>query len=220
MFMVPPGSGAISGPLGPARSAAARAVPSPASTMTRSGAVAKAFVEAVADIVLVIGGEDFGVEAERGEDGARRLRRAWARPTRRAVLATTTTRDRVSAGVGIIVALSRGISRPRGLGPWSWPLAGLAQGASRVLGRGWIFGSAVSAAVWRSRGRPPRRRVNEPCQALTASMPAPASAVSDIASMARGEQAAGPLVAGGRAGRLPWSSASSGGSRTGGRVDL
>jgi hypothetical protein len=38
MFMVPPGRGAISGPSGPASSAAARAVPSPATTSTASGA--------------------------------------------------------------------------------------------------------------------------------------------------------------------------------------
>lgn len=37
MFIVPPGRGASKGPLGPQSSAAARAVPSPASTTSRSG---------------------------------------------------------------------------------------------------------------------------------------------------------------------------------------
>src|ERR1700761_6733280 len=42
MFMVPPGRGAISGPSGPQSSAAARAVPSPARTISRSGDFATA----------------------------------------------------------------------------------------------------------------------------------------------------------------------------------
>ena len=42
MFIVPPGSGAITGPVGPQSSATARAVPSPASTMSRSGAASTA----------------------------------------------------------------------------------------------------------------------------------------------------------------------------------
>ena len=44
MFIVPPGSGAISGPSGPDISAAARAVPSPAMTRMASGALSIAFL--------------------------------------------------------------------------------------------------------------------------------------------------------------------------------
>ncbi len=47
MFMVPPASGATSGPFGPQRLAAALAVPSPASTTSRSGDASTASRRAV-----------------------------------------------------------------------------------------------------------------------------------------------------------------------------
>ncbi len=46
MFIVPPASGAKRGPVGPQRLAAARAVPSPATTTSRSGPVSTAALSA------------------------------------------------------------------------------------------------------------------------------------------------------------------------------
>ena len=67
MFMVPPGRGAIIGPSGPQSSAAARAVPSPASTISRSGCGVHRGAQAFGDVVR-FGRPDIGGQPAVGED--------------------------------------------------------------------------------------------------------------------------------------------------------